>query len=373
MNQHAVVAELAAWLRPDAGRDASSDPAVGWPALLDCAAAHQLLPALWSSLLRAGVRPLPRAVRDRVGASPFVVLEDAYAANAVRVDDLAAQGRDLLGALADAGIPALPIKGLHGLLAGWWADPAARVMVDIDVLVPAERLGDAAMVANVLGYRDLGTLDPEGIAAHQWPALGRGGRQGSLELHSSPLVLRHAALLSSSELFAGAVELEVDGLAVLVPSPTHALVLALAHAQLQDDDARLLRLPLRALTDVAALVASGVTDAVDWDDVRARFARRPATTALAGFAVALEELFDCALPVSTTGGRAWLQATWWAADHPRVAQQYRELVTVPRALSAPRMERLYGAHTATARARARVRHVGAGARRRFSRAGRAPA
>ena len=367
MNERAVVTELASWLRPDAARDVGNDPVVGWPALLDCAAAHQLLPALWSALVRAGVRPLPPELRERAGAAPFVVLEDAYAANAARVDDLAAQGRELLGALAAADIPALPIKGLHGLLADWWADPAARVMVDVDVLVPEHRIGDAATVATTLGYRDLGTLDPEGIAAHQWPALGRRDRQGSLELHSAALVLRHARLMPAAELFAGAHPLDLDGHVVLVPSATHAMVLTLAHAQLQDDDARLLRLPLRALADVAALVARGVTDAVDWDDVRARFARHHATPALAGFAIALEELFGAALPVSTTGGRAWLASTWLAADHPRVALRYRELVTVPRALSASRMERLYGAHTVTERAVARARHVGAGVERRVGR------
>ena len=370
MNQRAVATELAAWLRPDLtrdARDAGTDPGVGWDALLDCAAAHQLLPALWSGLRRSGVRPLPPLLRDRAGGSPFVVLEDAYAANAARVDDLAAQGREVLAALHDAGIPALPIKGLHGLLAGWWADPAARVMVDIDVLVTEAHVVDAGAVARALGYRDLGTLDREGLAAHQRPALGRTGHEGSLELHTAPLVLRHAAMLTTAELFATADSLDVDGRALPVPNPTHAMILTLAHAVLQDDDARLLRLPLRALVDVAAFVARGLTDGVDWHDVRARFARQHATPALAGFAVALDELFGCALPVSTKAGRAWLSATWWAADHPGAAQRYREAVSVPRSLSAARMERLYGAHTVTDRTVARARHVAEGLRRRAGR------
>lgn len=369
MGEREVVTELAAWLRPGATpdpRDVSTDPAVGWPALLDSAAAHQLLPALWSSLRRAGARPLPVALRDRTGG-PLVVLEDAYTANAARVDDLAAQGRAVLVALTDAGIPAMPIKGLHALLAGWWSDPAARVMVDVDVLVAEEHVVDAAAVVRTLGYRDLGTLDREGIAAHQRPALGLPGYQGSLELHTAPLVLRHAALLPTAELFKGATTIEVEGRAVPVPNATHAMVLTLAHALLQDDDARLLRLPLRALTDVATLVARGVTDAVDWYEVRTRFASGHATPARAGFAVALQQLYATTLPLPTTGGHAWLSAVWWAADHPRAAQRYRELVTVPRALSASRMERLYGAHTTRERTLARVRHVTDGVLRRAGR------
>jgi hypothetical protein len=371
MNERAVVTELAAWLRPDAARDVrrdpGADPAVGWPALLDCAAAHQLLPALWSALRRAGVQPLPAALRQRASASPLALLEDTYWANWHRVDDLAAQGREVLVALSSAGIPAMPIKGLHALLAGWWPDPAARVMVDIDVLVPETHIDAADAVVHRLGYRDLGTIDPEGIAAHQRPALGRPGRMGSLELHTAPLVLRHAARLPVSELFTGADEIDVDGCRVTIPNTTHALVLAIAHAQLQDDDARLLRLPLRALTDVATLVASGKTSAVDWDDVHAHFAGFHTAVALGGFVVALDELFGVSLPVARRGGREWLMAAWWATDHRRVAQPYRELVTLPRALSAARMERLHGARTPIERAVARVRHVGAGVRRRAAR------
>jgi hypothetical protein len=370
MSERAVVVELAAWLRPDAapandGR--VGDPEVGWDALLDCAAAHQLLPALWSALVRAGLRPLPAKLRDHAGASPLAVLEDAYAANATRVDDLASQGRAVLGALADTGIPAMPIKGLHALLARWWADPAARVMVDIDVLVPEDHIDDAMAAVAELGYRDLGTLDPEGLAAHQQPALGRPGCDGSLELHTAPLVIRHAGLLSGAELFDAADELVVDGRRVPVPSATHAVALLIAHAQLQDDHARLLRLPLRALADTAALETSSVTAEVDWNEVRARFGRRHASPALSGFAVALDELFGVSLPIPRRDGRAWLAATWFAVDHPRGADSYRELVTLPRALAASRMEHLYGADTAAERAVARVRHLSAGVQRRVGR------
>ena len=49
---------------------------MGWPAVLGLAARHQLLPALWSSLRAAGVRPLPESLRLD-GTSPLAILEDA--------------------------------------------------------------------------------------------------------------------------------------------------------------------------------------------------------------------------------------------------------------------------------------------------------
>jgi hypothetical protein len=366
----ATASQLAALLDPsragsDAVVDPVADPGLGWPAVLGLADDHGLLPALWAALVRDGVRPLPSSLRASRPAAPLSVLENAYEANASLVADLRGQGDLVLSALHDAGIPGLPIKGLHGLLAHWWADPAQRLMVDIDVLVPEARVGDAMTVVDDLGYRDLGTEDPERNAEHQRPAMVLPGRLGSLEIHSAPLVLRRAALLPAAEVFAGAATVTCGGRLVPVPSPTHAVVLAIGHAQLQDDGARFLQLPLRALHDVATMVARRVTDDVDWDDVTARFRRVHAGAALAGFAVALEDLFGTDLPVPRRGGASWLAATWWASDHPGPAQRYREAVTLPRALAAPRMQRLYGARTPTARALARAGHLSRGLRRRL--------
>jgi Uncharacterised nucleotidyltransferase len=361
----AIATELALYLHPDGDRHPLGEPTVGWPALLDLADEHQLLPALWSALVQAGVRPLPAGLRRRAPQAPLAVLEDAYVDNAARVGDLLAQGLALLDALRDAEVPALPIKGLQGLLAGWWRDPTARVMVDIDVLVAADRVENAVGAAQSLGYRDLGTEDPEGLAEHQLPALGLSGHLGSVELHTAPLVRRRAALLPAADLFAEARPLgTVPPRAA--PSPTHAVVLAIAHAQLQDDGARLIRLPLRALSDVASMQATGALSDVDWEEVRQRFARVRATPALAGFAAAFATLFGSALPLPHRGGREWLRAACWARDHREVARRYREVVSMPRALDPARMHRLYGARTVPEVWSARARHVLAGTSRRVT-------
>ncbi|MFN8027995.1 MAG: nucleotidyltransferase family protein [Acidimicrobiia bacterium] len=249
-------------------------------------------------------------------------LEDAHLANAARVADLRAQGVALLHALRTAGIAALPLKGLHGMLAGWWRDPAARVMVDVDLLVEPAHIDDAAEVAAGLGYHDLGTLDPEGLAAHQRPALGLPDHLGSVELHVAPLVVRRASLLPTAELFAAAA----PGPAVPtlpVPSATHAAVLAIAHAQLQDDGARLLHVPLRALYDVASMHAPGALAAVDWDEVQRRFAQLRAHRASPG---------SRSLGADVRGGASRCLPRWgrvvarrrWADDHRTAAQRYRE-------------------------------------------------
>jgi glycosyltransferase involved in cell wall biosynthesis len=89
-------------------------------------------------------------------------------------------------------------------------------------------------------------------------------------------------------------------------------------------------------------VAVVVTEAhliLDWDEVTGRFARAGYAHALASFAAAADELFGVALPLSRRGARSWMARTRQAARHPRLARRYREIVTLPRALSSPRTTR----------------------------------
>ena len=179
------------------------------------------------------------------------------------------------------------------------------------------------------------------------------------------MVLRRAALLPAADLFTGAIPVAGGPDQVRVPNATHALVLAIGHAQLQDDGARFLHLPLRALHDVATMVGRGVTDDVDWDEVTARFERVHQLTALAGFAAAIDQLFATELPVPRRRGERWLRATWWATDHPAAAQRYRETLALPRALAAGRMACLYDVHSPVELTMARGRHLARGVRRRL--------
>jgi Uncharacterised nucleotidyltransferase len=270
----------------------------------------------------------------------------------------------VLDALHDAAVDALPIKGAHWLMAGVLPDPATRVMVDIDVLVHPEQACAAMAVLNALSYEPAPTPDDTEASDHQLTPLALPGRRGSAELHVEPMVRFRRRLVTGEELWAGVVEVATDGRCMPLPSATHAMVLLIGHAQLQDESARLLRLPLRALHDVT-VVAPTLAPMVDWDRLRHHFRRAHALWALAGFAVAAAELFHVDLPLPTRGGHAWLHATTWAVDRPALAHTYREVVSIPRALDRERMRRLYGADEGIQLAGARTRHVVHGVTRRL--------
>jgi hypothetical protein len=305
---------------------------------------------------------------ERGHRRPFAVLQDAYDENAARVADLRAQGEELLGALAAGGVDTIPVKGLHWLLAGWLRDPAARVLVDIDLVVPANRAGTAVAIAADRGHEPVVVHDPEGMADHEVITMMAPERLGSVELQTAPLVRRYDAVLPVAELRAAAVTVDVCGRAQRVPSPTHAMVLTIAHAQLQDECYRLLTIPLRSLHDVAVVVTAGGV-VVDWDEVARRFDRAGYSRALGGFTAACEELLGVALPLPL-GSKRRLKAARTALRHPRLAAANGEIVTLPRALSSARMTRLYRARGPLGRSWARVRHVTGGAARRLTGRGR---
>ncbi len=357
----AVVDELAAYLRRGSG--AVGDPRVGWPALLDLAAAHRLLPALWAALTARGVRPLPEPMR--AGRSPLAVLARAYEDNAARTRSSRAQLVRVLDARDAADADPVPIKGGHWLLAGWIHDPAARVMVDLDVLVSPARAGDAVRALEAYRYEAL-AFDPVEGGDHQLAPMVAPGRPGAVELHVAPVIGFHRRLLTADELRARADVLTVDSVERAVPHATDALIVLLGHAQLQEEAAMLLHLPLRALHDVTNLRPE-VLARVDWDAVAGHFRQARASVALAGFSVAAAELMAVALPVTTRGGAAWYRAARWAVDHPAAAHRYREAVLLPRALRPARMQRLYGVDAGLPLARARLHHVTRGAATRLRR------
>ncbi|MDQ1432045.1 MAG: hypothetical protein QOF40_2647, partial [Actinomycetota bacterium] len=155
-----ALATLTGGLRGDAtvGLPSGSDD---WAAFLELASAHGLLPAVWVALHDNGRVDLPAAMAAALEAEappgravPEVVIRRAYDRNVARVARLLGAGVETLDQLAAADVPALPLKGLHTLLAGVWPDPAARTMVDLDILVQADVAPQAFALLRAAGFAE---------------------------------------------------------------------------------------------------------------------------------------------------------------------------------------------------------------------------
>jgi hypothetical protein len=340
-------------LRPDPS-DGGFPTDVNWEAVLPLAAAHDLLPALWSAgVARGWWTALPADALERVLTrfapgltQPPLLLQQAHDANRIRVGDLMDQGHAILDRLASAGIAAIPLKGWHALMTGWWDDPANRVMRDLDVLVPADQAEAAAECLAALGYVALATgHTPE--ADHELPAVHLPGRAGSVELHTALVVSRWRGVLPADQVLGHGAPM----------SSTDAVVHSIAHAQLHDEAHLLARIPLRALHELSVLAAGPRAGEIDWWRVRSAFRGVSAEPALDAHLAMARSLFGAAVPAPANRLRAEAHDRLCRAllVRPPLASIYEKTVFLPRGLSTDRMYELHGPGNPWL---ARLRHVG---------------
>lgn len=183
-----------------------------WGRTLRTAEWHRLSPLLHCHL--RGDEQVPAAVHS--------ALERAYLAASARSLFLTAALHEALGALAAAEVPALLLKGA-ALLATAYPDPAQREMLDLDVLVPADRLAAANAALVALGY---GALAAEGRAEHHDPALVRDERLLAVELHHQ-IALAGEGRVDTGELWRHARP--VADATHLLPAPEHLLLHVCVH------------------------------------------------------------------------------------------------------------------------------------------------
>ncbi|MDA2914463.1 nucleotidyltransferase family protein, partial [Acidobacteriia bacterium AH_259_A11_L15] len=124
--------------------------------LLERAATLDVFPLVFHRL-----RHCPRGLPDQVISR----WEERFRANAARNLYLDNEQRELLAALAAAGVAAVPLKGLR-LAELAYGDLALRTQVDIDLYVSPRRLPAAFEVLTARGYRPLGSrVPPRRLAA----------------------------------------------------------------------------------------------------------------------------------------------------------------------------------------------------------------
>jgi hypothetical protein len=150
-----------------------------WGRALQVADWHRLSPILFCHL-------------DSDGQAPGAVLsalERAYLANAARSLFIAAALRRVVDTLDGVGVPVMLLKGA-ALVDTVYDDPAQREMLDLDLLVPRDRLPDANAALATLGYRPLPADGDRGnttgevhVSAHHDPALVGEEQVVAVELH----------------------------------------------------------------------------------------------------------------------------------------------------------------------------------------------
>jgi hypothetical protein len=367
---HALTGVTAA-LRGEAG--ALPDDPDGWSAFLELAATHELLPAVWVRQHDAGrltmAAPLAAALEREAPeglAVPEAVLRRAYDRSASRVHRLLDHGVDALERFAAAGIRAVPLKGLHGLLTEWWSDAAMRTMADLDILVDAAHASPAFDLLRAAGYEE--HPDPIGEHAdHHLPMLCDG--DVTVELHVEPLVSRWRALVPADQMLRRAMYRPTARGVLLLADDTDTFVHLVAHAQLQEETHTLLGLPLRALFETAQLGR----DEIRWKEVRIRFDDAGVGHVLDAHLHGTRHWFGAASvpdPAPSDTRRAAMHTRFveLGVAEPAAVAAWTYAVRLPRSFTTDRMHAEFGAGEGSAWLwRARARHAARRVGTRFGR------
>lgn len=236
-----------------------------WESLIGTAAGERLLPALHNHFTGIGLEPPPQI-------SDFLALvEDLNGERNRRIiGEMLVIGR-LLNAI---GIEPVALKGAAFLLTGIYPKPGCRYLCDLDLLVPASRLREAAKALEDDGYRP-DTRDTMARFRHHYPQLQRPscharGGSAPVELHHS---LGHGSsrtLLSGAEVLRDSSLQEIDGVRIRIPSEEHLVTHLIMHSQLHHSYCERIWPPLRALYDLTMLDRQ-LSSRLVWRSVRERF------------------------------------------------------------------------------------------------------
>ena len=243
-----------------------------WERILRLAGAHLVLPQLRWALRQQGLfAALPADVAD--------YLDAVYTLNLERNRSSEEQLVELVSELNGIGVAPVLLKGAAALVDGLYPTAGERMMSDLDVLVPANRLPEVLPALAAVGYRpsvDAGERLPDPVGyqkvGHHYPALISSDWSCRVELHVHPVHLPFAGLLPSDEVFADGRQPDWRGGCCALPSETHFLMHNLIHSFLNNTLLRLQRVSLRQLFEFV-LASQRYGGAIDWPKLHERFAR----------------------------------------------------------------------------------------------------
>lgn len=230
-----------------------------WERLLQKATEEVILPSL-ADIVRNGFD---------IGAPAEITdfLDEVLTLNRERNAHIWNELKAAVRLLNEIGIEPVLLKGAAYLASGTYGDAATRYLLDLDVLLPQTQLQKAVdrLVAN--GY-SVDATDAFGKYRHHHPQVSRGSV--AIELHHKLGFGSCERVLPAQEVIDSAAPLDLEGVRVRVPSPTHLAMHLVLHSQVQHPYNERIWPPLRAMYDLVQL-EQRFGGAIDWKEIADRF------------------------------------------------------------------------------------------------------
>lgn len=127
-------------------------------------------------------------------------------------------------------IEAVVLKGGAEILCPYYQDPACRFISDLDILIPENRIQDAAEILYARGGTSSPAGEPEAYAHHHLPGISGGELPFTIELHRRIGKKPVDSVLPAGEIFSRSLPGGIKGLRI--PCPEDRFIHHVLHAQI---------------------------------------------------------------------------------------------------------------------------------------------
>lgn len=284
---------------------------VSWEEIISIANAELLTPLLWISLNKKGLLSI---IPEELKA----YLEEIYQLNLQRNRHLKAQLQSVIGILNNINVEPMVLKGSSYLLLDVFDSIAARIMYDIDLLVPEERLIQCVDALKTEKYETDPEVEKKKVNHHHWAPLFKPGEYAAIELHRDLLFHSAQALLQTKDAFKGAESKTEEFGRFKVLSPTHQMLHGILHSQIVDRYYERHILKLRAIVDIAYLCEFCGED-IDWYQIARVLGEHEQQKVLLAHVYTANKLLNMPIPEALKPGlseKLYFQRCLWSLRWP---------------------------------------------------------
>ncbi|MES9871895.1 MAG: nucleotidyltransferase family protein [Candidatus Sedimenticola sp. 6PFRAG7] len=292
-----------------------------WEGLIESASQQLVTPALHNALGEKGVlESIPRDVTD--------YLEATLILNRTRNEELQKDLLKISGQFNIHGITPVALKGAASLVEGIYPDNGMRVLSDLDIVIPRQRLDECAEILHGLGFQTQTDFEDEftGICHHYYPLVKKDGIT-VVELHLEVVHDGYQEMLPLQLLEENSQTVNWQGTRITTLSPTLRVLHNILHTHLADSNFRFKQVSLRQLYELGMIVRKGRT-AIDWDWIFSRFQSNSSLPALENYLLLGNSLLNIELPANINTQDTPAKARnrlLWQIDHPGVTGLQRTL------------------------------------------------
>ncbi len=264
-----------------------------WRSFIDIANAYFVATGIWSGLTSKGLEIL-------LDDEPRQYFSELHALNLNRNKHLRKQLIQAIGILNAVGITPLLLKGASQLVQPIHIDIGSRLIADLDILIPPNKLSLAVDALTDEGYEEA-EIQYDLKKLHHWAPLIRRSEYGEIELHHQALNRFVTHVMPTQRIIKNAEPGMMDGVQFLLPCPTHSIVICLLHSQNfnSSDDPRMFN--LRAIHDLTAINMMH-SDRIDWLLIHRIMKDNGLKNLLETYLLAAQRLFGMALPTCIVPG-----------------------------------------------------------------------